>query len=136
MATSLIGVDVLIEIGSGTTSLMLGQRNAELSIEVGMIDMRVKNSFPYAENLPGWQTWSIDCDGLVVIDDANGIISVADTMLDGTKCNVKLKVGSTGDMFTGQAYISNLKISSPHEGEATYSCTLTGTGQLTPVEGS
>ncbi|MCL5105668.1 MAG: phage tail protein [Armatimonadetes bacterium] len=135
MANEVIGVDVIVEIGSGATTAILGQRGAKLSVPREMIDLTVKTSWPWKTAKPGFISWSVDCDGLLM-EKTSGAASIAQTLIDGTLVNVDVIVADSGEQFSGTAYLSNVEIDGPMDKEGTMSCKLDGTGALTPTSGA
>lgn len=132
-----IGVDVIVEIGTGATAAILGQRNASLTYGAEMIDMTVKADWPYKSSIPGWEgPWTISCDGLLMAGGANGIAGLINLIKGRTLVNIQVTVGDSGEEFTGTAWMTNVQMNSPQDGEGTMSCELTGEGELTATEGS
>ena len=131
MATN--GVDIIINVNTGTTETpaweaVAGQRNATLNRSAETIDITNKLSGSWKENMASWKEWSIDCDGLVVFDDA-GFMALETAFNAGDEVEIQVAIDGTAT-YTGNAIISDLPIEAPYDDAATYAVTLVGTGAL------
>jgi TP901-1 family phage major tail protein len=72
--------------------------------------------------------WSVTTDGLITIDDVD-YKDLLDFQLNRTRIVVRFSaIGLKQDVFFGRAYITDITLSAPVEGVATYSVTVTGAG--------
>jgi TP901-1 family phage major tail protein len=72
--------------------------------------------------------WSVTTDGLITID-AVDYKDLLDFQLNRTRIVVRFSaIGLKQNMFFGRAYITDITLSAPVEGVATYSVTVTGAG--------
>lgn len=124
------GVDVLLYAtigGSGTRQVVGGQSGATLNRETNVIEVTSKES-GWAENLTGVKSWSIDCEGYVVVDDT-AYTALEDAWEDGTEIDVEIVVPS-GSTYSGKAIIASFPLEAPQDDAMTFSLSLTGTGAL------
>jgi predicted secreted protein len=72
--------------------------------------------------------WSVTTDGLITIDTVD-YKDLLDFQLNRTRIVVRFSaIGLKQDVFFGRAYITDITLSAPVEGVATYSVTVTGAG--------
>ena len=72
--------------------------------------------------------WSVNTDGLITID-AVDYKDLLDFQLNRTRIVVRFSaIGLKQNVFFGRAYITDITLSAPVEGVATYSVTVTGAG--------
>lgn len=82
----------------------------------------------------------MDGDGLVVVDDSIENSHTAEEVLDLVlrknlvEVVVKSPLAGLAKMYTGKAYITTFSLSTPAGDNASYSYSLTGSGNLTPVD--
>jgi len=120
------GVDVLVKIGANAVG---GQRGATLNRSGEAIDKTTKDSNGWKENDSGLKEWSVDCDGLLVLDDiAYGALETAFMASEAVTVEVALPGGNT---YSGSAIITDFPIEAPYDDEVTYSVSFLGTGALT-----
>lgn len=127
------GVDVLIFVNTGTEAAPVwtpvgGQRNATLSESAEPIELSHKLS-QAREFEPGIPTWTISCDGVIVVDDA-ALQALRRAVRQRQKVLVRVQEGGT---YTaeGRAVVQGLDMETPWQEEATYSVELQGSGPLT-----
>ena len=125
------GINFVISVG---TNQIGGQRGATLNRTNTVLDVTTKDSNGWVENLPGGNEWSIEADGLVVVDDT-GYAALESAFENGTIVSVALTNTVSDDRYEGQAIISEFPLEATYEDAATYTVTLTGTGALSKVEG-
>ncbi len=123
------GVDVLIKIGTVTVG---GQRGATLNIAADTIDVTTKDSNGWKENEPSFKEWSIDFDGLWVVDD-EGLAAIRSAILNGTTVSALVSMPN-GDTYGGTAIVTEFPIEAPYDDNVTYSGALTGSGELAYTE--
>ena len=110
-----------------------------LKVDLEMKELRTKDT-DGKEKWPGDVSWSVDGDGLVVVDDSiENSHTAEDTrsrVLRKKLVEVVVKSPLTGlaKMYTGKAYITTFSLSTPAGDNASYCYSLTGSGNLTPVD--
>ena len=132
------GEDIILLVDDKTT---LHATTYTLKVDLEMKELRTKDT-DGKEKWPGAVSWSVDGDGLVVIDDSiensHAAEEVLDLVLQKKLVDVVVKSPLTGlaKMYTGKAYITTFSLSTPAGDNASYSYSLTGSGNLTPVDKS
>ena len=130
------GEDIILLVDDKTT---LHATTHTLKVDLEMKELRTKDT-DGKEKWPGDVSWSVDGDGLVVIDDlienSHTAEEVLDLVLQKKLVDVAVKSPLTGlaKMYTGKAYITTFSLSTPAGDNASYSYSLTGSGNLTPVD--
>lgn len=130
------GEDIILLVDDKTT---LHATTHTLKVDLEMKELRTKDT-DGKEKWPGDISWSVDGDGLVVIDDSiensHTAEEVLDLVLQKKLVEVVVKSPLTGlaKMYTGKAYITTFSLSTPAGDNASYSYSLTGSGNLTPVD--
>lgn len=122
------GVDVLLysKIG-GTKTVVGGQSGATLNRETNVLEVTSKES-GWAENLAGVKSWSIECEGYVVVDDT-AYDALEQAWEDGVEIDVEIAVPS-GNTYAGKAIIASFPLEAPQDDAMTFSLSLTGSGAL------
>lgn len=131
-----VGKDYLLYINTGSLvvpewSFIGGQRGASINESAEEIDVSHKTSGGYTDTLPGLRSWSIDLDGLAMIQD-KGVEALRKAYIQGKKANIKLQYPDNSYQV-GWAAITELAKETPHDGEATLSGTLNGSGPLSNI---
>ena len=130
------GEDIILLVDDKTT---LHATTHTLKVDLEMKELRTKDT-DGKEKWPGDVSWSVDGDGLVVVDDSiensHTAEEVLDLVLQKKLVEVVVKSPLTGlaKMYTGKAYITAFSLSTPAGDNASYSYSLTGSGNLTPVD--
>ena len=110
-----------------------------LKVDLELKDLRTKDTNG-KEKCPGDLSWSVDGDGIVVIDpaitEAHSAEEVLTLVLSKKKVKAILKAPVQGlsKLYTGDAVITSFSLSTPAGDNATYSSSLTGSGDLTPSD--
>ena len=130
------GEDIILLVDDKTT---LHATTHTLKVDLEMKELRAKDT-DGKEKWPGDVSWSVDGDGLVVVDDSiensHTAEEVLDLVLRKKLVEVVVKSPLTGlaKMYTGKAYITTFSLSTPAGDNASYSYSLTGSGNLTPAD--
>lgn len=130
------GEDIILLVDDKTT---LHATTHTLKVDLEMKELRTKDT-DGKEKWPGDVSWSVDGDGLVGVDDSiensHTAEEVLDLVLQKKLVEVVVKSPLTGlaKMYTGKAYITTFSLSTPAGDNASYSYSLTGSGNLTPVD--
>lgn len=128
--------DVTLSVGGKVIS---HATSCSLSISRELRDASSKQSGGFTKNLDGIISWEVSGDGFIDLDDGgvNTIFSSAFTTMTNVATDpvvaVVFTIGSSGDTYTGNAYITSLSADAGFEDNATYSITLNGTDGLTQV---
>lgn len=128
------GVDFIVQVNTGTEAAPVwtavgGQRGATLNMGTDEIDTTSKDSAGWHEGLPSIRNWSLDFDALLIQGDA-GLTALENMFMNHTQVQVRLSTPSAAT-YTGKATLTDFSYEGPHDGEATASGSLTGTGALT-----
>lgn len=131
-----VGKDYLLYINTGTAyvpvwTVIGGQRGATLNQTAEEIDVASKSSGGWGEKLPGMRSWSIDLDGLVLLNN-QGIEALRMAFAQGKKINIKLRYPDNSYQV-GWAALTDFSSEMPHDGEASLSGTLSGNGPLSNI---
>ena len=104
--------------------------SCSLSVNMDLRDSTTKSSDGWQENLGGLKSWEMSGDAFVDIAAPTGadVEELFTTLVAGTAVNVSF--GLTGMLYTGTALITSISIDAGVEENATYSISLTGTGEL------
>jgi TP901-1 family phage major tail protein len=124
------GVDVLLYAstdGGTTKNVVGGQSGATLNRETNVIEVTSKES-GWSENLAGIKSWSIECEGYVVVSDS-AYDALETSWENGDEIDVEIVVPS-GNTYSGKAIISEFPLEAPQDDAMTFSITLQGTGAL------
>ena len=130
------GEDIILLVDDKTT---LHATTHTLKVDLEMKELRTKDT-DGKEKWQGDVSWSVDGDGLVVVDDSiensHTAEEVLDLVLRKKLVEVVVKSPLTGlaKMYTGKAYITTFSLSTPAGDNASYSYSLTGSGNLTPAD--
>lgn len=130
------GEDIILLVDAKTT---LHATTHTLKVDLELKELRTKDTNG-KEKAPGDISWSVDGDGLVVVDesidnahtpeDVLGIV-LSKKLVDVV---VKSPIAGLTKNYTGKAYITSFSLGTPAGDNATYSYSLTGSGNLTPAE--
>lgn len=108
--------------------------SASLSISRDLRDSTTKSSDGWSTSLAGLMSWEMSGDAFVDITSTNASMGDCFTILTaGSSVEVVFTVGTAGDTYTGQAFITSVSTDAGVEENATFSLSLTGSAQLTQV---
>lgn len=123
------GLDIKISIiENKQRKTLAGQRGATLNRSAEVIDVTNKISGGWKENIPSVKEWSVDCDGVFVIDDA--ALKLLETAFNESKEVIVELFDGTNWGYKGNAIITDFPIEAPYDDAVTYSLTLQGSGAL------
>ncbi len=136
VSSATVGKDYLLSINTGTVetpvwTLIGGQRGSSLSRSADSIDTSHKTSGGWKSSKAGLRGWSIDLDGLVMIND-DGVDALETAFSTGIEVHLKFEYPNK-QYRSGWASITDLSIETPHDGEASLSGTLEGNGPLSDL---
>ncbi|PFW43798.1 phage major tail protein, TP901-1 family [Priestia megaterium] len=128
MSKKIAGVNVLLKAAvDGDKAIIGGQTGSTLNRSSNIIEVTSKDGNGWAESLAGVKSWSVDCDGFLVLNDA-GLEALEQAWEDGEEVEVELEYN--GKVYSGQALISDFPNEFPQDDAVTFSLSLTGTGAL------
>lgn len=127
------GLDILLSVNTGTVETPVwtavgGQRGATLNRNASSIDITNKVSGGWKESISSFKEWSVNCDGLLVLDDV-AFDALEAAFEAGSEVEVQIAKGEIIS-YSGKAVISDFPIEAPYDDAAKYSISLTGTGAL------
>ncbi|MDD3157669.1 phage tail protein [Anaeromusa sp.] len=127
------GKDYTLFVNIGTVAVPTwtkvgGQRNSPLKQTADTIDVTHKGSGGYKATIAGLKGWSIDLDGLAMLDD-DGVDAVEYAYDNSKQLNVKF-TRPDGKYKTGWCSVTEFTLEPPHDGEATIKGSLEGVGPL------
>ena len=129
------GEDIILLVDEKTT---LHATTHTLKVDLELKELRTKDTNG-KEKAPGDISWSVDGDGLVVIDESiqntHTPEDVLGIVLSKKLVDVVSKSPLTGlsKLYTGKAYITTFSLGAPAGDTAPYSYSLPGSGNLAPV---
>ena len=124
------GNSIKVSVGA---QVIGGQQNCSLSMETETYDATTKDSGVWSEEEAVGLSWSIDCDGLIVVDDAG--LQALMTAWKGLS-TVDIKYGTTSKYKSGKAIVESLSQNSSMKEKSTWSVTFKGVGELTDSSSS
>lgn len=133
-AKAVAGKDILLAVfnNDGTKLLAVsGQQGLTINRSADSIEVTSKDTEGgWKSKISGMKEWSIDNDGLYVMDDeSHQELSLAFDAGDPVCLKVINGKTKTG-MFGGLAYITDYPIEAPYDDAMTYSLTFDGNGKL------
>ena len=117
--------DVRVSIGE---KLIGGQQSCTLTKESSTMETTTKDSGFWADSEVNGISWSVECEGLIVVDD-EAVETLNEAWKNGTK--VTIKYGSAEKYETGQAIIESIEQNDEAKEKSTYSVSFVGCGELT-----
>ncbi len=132
------GEDIVLLVDEKTT---LHATSHSLKVDLELKDVRTKDTNG-KEKAPGDISFSVDGDGLVVVDDSventHSSEDVLGIVLSKKLVKLIIKSPLSGLMktYSGEGYITSFSLSTPAGDNATYSYSITGSGTLTPTDAS
>ena len=119
------GNDIRVSIGD---ILIGGQQGCSINRETETSDTTTKDSGVWSEAEAIGLSWSVDCDGLVVVGDEG--LEALEAAWENLQ-QVDVKYGSAARYKTGKAIITSLSSNSASKEKTTYSVSFQGVGALT-----
>ena len=108
--------------------LIGGQQGCSINRETETSDTTTKDSGVWSEAEAIGLSWSVDCDGLVVVGDEG--LEALEAAWENLR-QVDVKYGSAERYKTGKAIITSLSSNSASKEKTTYSVSFQGVGALT-----
>lgn len=141
VAKKVAGVDVLLKVVDelGTKHIVGGQTNSTLNRSADTIDVTDKTSGGFKASMAGLLSWSVDCDGFVVLGD-QAFTLLEETFLARKPIEVEIRVGGDSDAdgvtYTGSGYIVDLPLEMSQDDAVTYSFSVEGATPLVMEKGT
>ena len=134
------GEDIIVTVDGKPT---LHATSHTLKVDLEVKDVRTKDTNG-KEKYPGDISWSVDVEGLVVIDadlasSHDKPEDILQTILSKTNVGIVLKANIQGLLtknYSGNGYITSFSLGTPAGDNATYNFSITGSGNLNPVNPS
>ena len=130
------GEDIIVLVDNKTT---LHATTHNLKVDLELKELRSKETTG-KEQSPGDISWSVDGDGLVVVDpditNTHTSEDVLGIVLNKKLVDVVIKSPLSGltKVYKGKAYITSFTLGAPAGDNATYNYSMTGSGNLAPEE--
>jgi len=128
-----LGKDYLLYVNTGTAAVPIwtligGQRGGSLGRSADSIDVSSKTSNGWKSALAGLRSWSVDLDGLVMLQDL-GLQVLDQAFMAGSEVNIRF-VYPDATFQGGWGSITDFSLDAPHDGEASLKGTIEGNGAL------
>ncbi|GAB0481656.1 hypothetical protein KML24007_04020 [Alistipes indistinctus] len=130
------GEDIIVLVDNKTT---LHATTHNLKVDLEMKELRTKDTNG-KEKSPGDVTWTVDGDGLIVVDDSitntHTSEDVLAIVLEKKLVDVVIKSPMSGltKIYKGKGYITSFSIGALAGDNSTYNYSITGSGNLMPED--
>jgi len=135
------GEDIIVLVDSKTT---LHATTHNLKVDLELKELRTKDTNG-KEQSPGDVSWSVDGDGLVVVDPSISSTHTPEQVLaivlqkKLVEVVIQSRMSDDGPMglsklYRGRGYITPFPIGAPAGDNATYNYSITGSGNLSPED--
>ena len=105
--------------------------SASLSMNMDLRDSTTKSSGGFSESLGGLRSFELSGDAFVDITDSGDTSEILELFtVWKARAAVAVSFGATGISYTGSALITSISVDGGVEENATFSISLTGTGEL------
>lgn len=133
MAEFVKGLDFLIKVNTGTDvapvwTAVGGQRGATLNRTSDTVETTFKGNGGFKTYAQSFKEWSVDADGIVVLNDA-GYKAIEDAYMSGELVKIELS-SANGRKYKGDMIVSDFPVEMPYDDMMTYSLTLMGASEL------
>lgn len=137
-ANAIAGKDILLCIWSADGSTLYaisGQQGLTINRSADTIEITAKDTLGgYKSYLPGMKEWSIDNDGLFILNDQSHQ-ELSQAFENGTPVCIKVvDAKHKKGMFGGLACVTDYPLEAPYDDAMTYSLTLSGMGALVDLQ--
>ena len=139
LTTALNGTSIKI-MDASQNILVAYAQSGTLNVNMSTRDISNKESNAWAEAMEGQRNWDVSVDGAYAWTNvsAAALTNGADDMLNTyiiTRAQVTVQFGTdgtaTGDTYyEGKGWLTAFSVSAPTEDTATYSISITGSGEL------
>lgn len=118
------GIGVVLSVGD---KVLAGQREVSLQRSADSINITNKINGNWQENLSGLKTWSINCNGMYVLDSESFTL-LEDAFMNNKDIDVKISIQDK--IYKGKAIITRFPLSSVYNIQYKYTVNLLGDGAL------
>ncbi|MDW0112156.1 phage tail tube protein [Sporosarcina saromensis] len=138
MSKAILGADVALFVDKSTTGFPMynmigGQKGASLSQSTAMHEYTHKGEGGQVKRyIPGSTEWSLECDGLFMIDD-QATSDFLKAYNEKRELKIELRMPDN-KKYAGKVLIENFDLEFSEDDTASYSTTLLGNGALELVE--
>jgi len=124
--------DIILSVttGGGTLQAIAFSTSASLSMSMDLRDSTNKSSAGWSQSLGGLKSWEMSSDAFVDIDSPSGADIEELFVSWNTGTEIAVSFGKSGMLYTGNALITSISVDAGVEENATYSISLTGSGEL------
>ena len=124
--------DVILKVTVGGVLVPVAHStSASISMNMDLRDSTTKSSAGWQDNLGGLRSYELSGDSFVDIATDVGLADVTELWTAwNARTAVAIEFSATGMVYTGDALITSLSIDAGVEENATFSVSLTGTGEL------
>ena len=140
LTTAINGTDIKV-MDASQNILVAYAQSGTLNVNMSTRDISNKESDGWAEAMEGARNWDVSIEGAYAWTNvsAAALTNGADDMLNTyiiTRAQVTVQFGTdgttTGDTYyEGKGWLTAFSVSAPTEDTATYSLSITGSGELT-----
>ncbi len=130
---AIAGKDTLlyVELAKDNWVLFGGQKNSPVTQKADTLDASDKTSGGWKKQIPGLKEWSIEYDGLYVLNDiATSIVEQA--FLKGLAIHVRVEYAN-GSYKQGYAYVTEFSDSNAHDAIQTLKVSFNGYGEISTL---
>lgn len=117
-------IDVVLKINN---EIVGGQQGASLVRQSAVIDITNKINSEWAENLTGTKSWSINCNGLYLVN-SKSLDLIEEAFLNNRPVEISFTIGDK--KYSGVCLIVDFPVSAIFNTQFKYSMRLLGTGAL------
>ena len=122
--------DVILKVTTASgLEAVAHSTSASLSMNMDLRDSTTKSSGGWQDNLGGLRSFELSGDAFVEISGTGADILELWTAWNA-RTAVAIEFSATGMVYTGNALITSISIDAGVEDNATFSVSLTGTGEL------
>lgn len=140
VAKKIAGVDVLLKVKKDEGFVVVGgQTGCTLNRGAETIDISDKTTGGYKASMAGLLSWSVDCDGFVVLGDSSFEL-IEDSFMKRKPLEVEIRLGTAEDAdgitYSGAGYIVDLPLEFGQDNAVTYALSIEGATELKKVKGT
>lgn len=117
-------IDVVLKINN---EIVGGQQGASLVRQSAVIDITNKINSEWVENLTGTKSWSINCNGLYLVN-SKSLDLIEEAFLNNRPVEISFTIGDK--KYSGVCLIVDFPVSAIFNTQFKYSMRLLGTGAL------
>ena len=119
------GRNLIVKVGGVAVA---GARSCDVNVECDEQEVSSATSSKWREFIAGRNSWTVQCSGLVVLDENDPLTENA--AMVGTKVALSIEVEDTTDVLTGYAIVKAWRVTGTLGNLAQQSTQFRGTGAL------